>query len=84
MSKTSGHIIRMTGMLIQMLGLWGVIRWSDSKTPWLIWIPGAGTMPVPWLAVFGGMMIWLTGVFIVYSRKPSARKQTSGRDGLRW
>ena len=47
MSKTTGHIIRMIGMLIEMLGVWGVYQASNSKTPWVISIPGAGSMPSP-------------------------------------
>jgi len=82
MSKTTGHIIRMTGMLIEMLGLWGVVQTRDSKAPWLISIPGAGTMPAVWLAVFVGLIVWLVGVFIVYSHKPSARKNSQPDDEL--
>ena len=70
MNKTTGHIIRMIGMLIEMLGVWGVYQASQSKTPWLISIPGRGTIPVAWLAVFLGLCIWLAGVFIVYSYRP--------------
>ena len=80
MSKTTGHIIRMIGMLIEMFGVWGVYQASNSKNPWLISMPGAGTMPVAWLAVFAGLIIWLAGVFIVYSYRPTApEKDDSGR-----
>jgi hypothetical protein len=75
MNKTTGHIIRMIGMLIEMSGVWGVYQASNSKSPWLISIPGAGTMPVAWLAVFAGLIIWLVGVSIVYSYRPTPRKQ---------
>ena len=75
MNKTTGHIIRMIGMLIEMLGVWGVYQASQSKTPWLISIPGRGTIPVAWLAVFVGLCIWLAGVFIVYSYRPKARPE---------
>jgi hypothetical protein len=74
MNKTTGHIIRMIGMLIEMLGVWGVYQASQSKTPWLISIPGKGTIPVAWLAVFVGLCIWLAGVFIVYSYRPPVRR----------
>lgn len=70
-SKTTGHIIRMIGMLIEMLGVWGVYQSSNSQAPWLISIPGAAAMPIAWLAVFAGLIIWLAGVFIVYSHKSS-------------
>ena len=63
MNKTTGHIIRMIGMLIEMLGVWGVYQASNSKTPWVISIGGVARMPVAWLAVFAGLIIWLAGVF---------------------
>jgi hypothetical protein len=78
MNKTTGHIIRMIGMVIEMFGVWGVYQASNSKTPWLISIPGAGTMPVAWLAVFTGLIIWLAGVFIVYSYRPTGRMTIHG------
>jgi hypothetical protein len=80
MNKTTGHIIRMIGMLIEMLGVWGVYQASNSNTPWLISIPGAGSMPIAWLAVFFGLVIWLAGVFIVYSSKPFRHKTFRSED----
>jgi hypothetical protein len=76
MNKTTGHVIRMIGMLIEMLGVWGVYQAGNSKTPWQISIPGAsGPMPIAWLAVFFGLVIWLVGVFVVYSNKPFRHKK---------
>jgi hypothetical protein len=82
MNKTTGHIIRMIGMLIEMFGVWGVYQASNTKSPWLISIPGAGTMPVAWLAVFAGLIIWLAGVFIVYSYKPTRWRKEDSSDEL--
>jgi hypothetical protein len=75
MNKSTGHIIRMVGMLIEMLGVWGVYQAHNSDHPWVIAIPRVGTMPVAWLAVFVGLIIWLAGVFIVYSNKPLRRNK---------
>ncbi len=75
MSKTTGHIIRMIGMLIEMLGVFGVYHASNSKTPWEISIPGAGKVAAAWLAVLVGLIVWLVGVFIVYSNKPLRQKK---------
>jgi hypothetical protein len=75
MNKTTGHIIRMIGMVIEMLGVWGVYQASNSNTPWVISIPGAGPIAVAWLAVFVGLIVWLGGVFIVYSNKPFRHKK---------
>ena len=74
MTKTTGHIIRMIGMLIEMIGVWGVYQANNSKSPWLISIPGSGPIFVAWIPVFVGLIIWLTGVFIVYSYKPRMPK----------
>jgi hypothetical protein len=82
MNKTTGHIIRMIGMLIEMFGVWGVYQASNSKNPWLISVPGAGSMPAAWLAVFAGLIIWLTGVFIVYSYRPTGRIKDDSSDEL--
>ncbi len=75
MNKTTGHIIRMIGMLIEMLGVWGVYQASNSKTPWEISLPATGPVPVAWFAVLVGLIVWLVGVFIVYSNKPLSNKK---------
>jgi uncharacterized RDD family membrane protein YckC len=82
MNRTTGHIIRMAGMLIEMLGIWGVYQASTTKSPWQLSIPRMGNVPVAWLAVFCGLIIWLAGVFIVYSSKPMARKKIHSGDDL--
>ncbi len=75
MNKTTGHIIRMVGMLIEMLGVWGVYQANHSETPLVISIGGVGPIPVAWLAVVFGLIVWLAGVFIVYSNKPLRNKK---------
>ncbi len=75
MTKTTGHIIRMVGMLIEMIGVLGVYQSTKSDSPWTITIPGAGSVPAAWLAVFVGLVVWLTGVTIVYSNKPMRSKK---------
>jgi hypothetical protein len=82
MSKTTGHIVRMIGMLIEMFGVWGVYQASKTENPWAISIPGATSVPVAWLAVFAGLFIWLAGVFIVYTHRPAHSKQSQAGDEL--
>ena len=82
MNKTTGHIIRMIGMLIEMFGVWGVYQSSNSKNPLTIMVPGAGTIPIAWLAVFAGLIIWLAGVFIVYSYKSTRWRKDDSSDEL--
>ncbi len=80
MNKTTGHIIRMVGMLIEMLGVWGVYQAGNSRDPWVVSIAGAGSMPVAWIAVFLGLIVWLAGVFIVYSNNPFRHKKIRSDD----
>ena len=75
MNKTTGHIIRMVGMLIEMLGVWGVYQANHTETPLVMSIGRAGPIPVAWLAVVFGLIIWLAGVVIVYSNKPLRRNK---------
>jgi hypothetical protein len=82
MNKTTGHIIRMAGMLIEMIGVWGVYQANNTKSPRVITIPGSGPIFVAWIPVFVGLIIWLTGVFIVYSYKPPVPRPKNPTDDL--
>jgi hypothetical protein len=74
MTKTTGHIVRMIGMLIEMIGVWGVYQANNSKSPWVIRVPGSSPIFIAWIPVFVGLIIWLAGVYIVYSYNPRSPK----------
>jgi hypothetical protein len=73
MRKTTGHVIRITGLLIEMLGIWGVFNASGDKDRARLELPGGTVVPVAWLAVGLGFVLWLTGTFLVYAAR-SGRK----------
>jgi hypothetical protein len=71
MTRTTGHLIRYTGLLIEMLGVWGVYNSYGQKDPAGIRLPGGDVVPWTWIVVTLGFAIWLTGTIIVFaSRSP--------------
>jgi hypothetical protein len=69
MRKTTGHIIRITGLLIEMLGIWGVYNATDDKDQARLELPGGTSVPVAWLAIGLGFVLWLTGTILVYAAR---------------
>jgi hypothetical protein len=87
MYKLIGHLIRMTGLLIEMVGVWGVYTGRDDKHPTLISLPGGNTLPVPWVAVGLGFVLWFIGTLIVYmsrARRNTDKKGQRERDAERF
>jgi hypothetical protein len=79
MRKTTGHIIRITGLLIEMLGIWGVYNATGAKDQARLELPGGTSIPVAWLAIGLGFVLWLTGTILVYAarsgRRPAQKDQ---------
>jgi hypothetical protein len=79
MRKNTGHIIRISGLLIEMLGIWGVFSATGNHDRARLLLPGGTVISLPWLAVGFGFVLWLTGTLVVYatrsSRKPVQRDQ---------
>ena len=67
MRKTTGHVIRISGLLIELLGIWSVFNVpADSKHASLE-LPGGTVLPLAWLAVGLGFVLWFTGTLLVYA-----------------
>jgi hypothetical protein len=71
MKKTAGHLIRILGLVIEMLGVWGVFNSTGAKNSARLQLPGGDEIPLAWLAVGVGFVLWFTGTVLVYvSRAP--------------
>jgi hypothetical protein len=82
MKKTAGHLIRMCGLLIEMLGVWGVYSSTGENDHARIQLPGGSIVPLAWLVVALGFVIWLTGTIIVYGSRKNRRPRQMDDKGL--
>jgi hypothetical protein len=78
MNRTLGHLIRILGLVIEMLGVWGVFNSTGAKESARIQLPGGNEIPLAWLAVGIGFVLWFTGTIVVYFSRPT-RKFTPTR-----
>ena len=73
MRKNTGHLIRISGLVIEMLGIWGVYRASGDNDQARLSLPGGTEVPLAGIAVGLGFVLWLTGTLLVYTGR-SQRK----------
>ena len=74
MTKNTGHVIRIIGLVIEMAGVWGVYRASVDNGQARVQQPGGSGISWPWIAVGVGFVIWLTGRLVVASAARSQQK----------
>ena len=72
-------LFRSVGLLIEMLGIWGVYNATGDKEQARLELPGGTLVPVAWLAIGLGFVLWLTGTILVYAvrsgRRPAQKDQ---------
>ena len=73
MRTTSGHIIRISGLLIEMLGIYGVYSSGGDKDLARIVLPGGTVVPLAWMAVGIGFVLWLTGTLLIYAARSNRK-----------
>jgi hypothetical protein len=74
MRKVTGQYLRLGGMLIEMIGVIGVITGKGDIASLHLRLPGVGVVSPAWIAVVLGFVIWLAGTIIVASARPSRPK----------
>jgi hypothetical protein len=76
MNQVIGQILRMTGLLIELIGVWAVFRFSGDRKATQIALPGGRSAPIGWLIVILGFAIWLTGrIWFSVSTPPRRRRE---------
>ncbi len=81
MTTLRGQLARITGLVVEMLGIWGVFQSSNQPAPRAIALPGGTAVPLAWLAVGFGFILWLTGTFmIVTSRRGNKLRRIDDLD----
>ncbi len=81
MTKLLGHVLRIVGLLLEMLGVWGVYTGATGGKMTRVEMPGGESVPVAWLAVGLGFVLWLAGMLMIsLSRRPRWRREPDLRE----
>ena len=87
MYRTIGHVTRIAGLLIEMIGVWAVYTGRDDKHQTLISLPDGSALSAAWVAVGLGFVLWVIGTIVVYtsrSRRNVREKDAPDRDAERF
>ncbi len=76
MQKNTGHIIRICGLVIEMLGVLVYTSGGDTDQARLS-LPGGTAVPLAWVAVGLGFVLWLTGTIIIYATRTRRKSRTA-------
>jgi hypothetical protein len=76
MTTTTGHIIRIVGLVFEMVGVWGAYRSMGSRDPVGFVMPDKTVLPWTWVAVGIGFFLWLTGRIIVDTARARSKQHT--------
>ena len=71
MKNVSGQILRLGGLVIELLGVLAVMTGSPDFGAARLPIPGGTTVAPAWILVVVGFVTWLLGTFLVYGSRPS-------------
>jgi hypothetical protein len=75
MQKTVGHVLRMTGLIIEMVGVWSVYRPTGANDWRRIQLADGTVVSLAWIAVCLGFILWLSGkILVVTARAPRPLK----------
>ncbi len=81
MNRVTAHIIRIVGLVIEMIGVWAVFTDKGNTDATRITLPGGTTASVGWLAVGLGFVLWLAGtVLAMFLREPRRRLRRSDEE----
>ncbi len=71
--RLTGHWMRFIGLLIEMVGIVGVVRERGGQALPQVRIPGGPIVSVAWVAVVLGFVIWLVATILLVATRPTRR-----------
>jgi hypothetical protein len=78
--RQAGQWLRLIGLLIEMVGVVGVVREGSGQAAMPIRIPGGPVVSAAWVAVVSGFVIWLIGRILLAVAKPPRRGSQRPQD----
>jgi hypothetical protein len=78
MKKLVGQFMRLGGLLVEMLGVWAVMKGNEGVFATKLHLPGFEPVALAWIGIALGFLLWLVGTVLVYwsrpPRKPSRQE----------
>jgi hypothetical protein len=73
MKKLVGQFMRLGGLLVEMLGVWAVMKGDEGIFATRLHLPGIQPLPLGWIGIALGFVLWLIGTVLVYWSRPSRK-----------
>jgi hypothetical protein len=74
MNRATGQVLRLTGLLLESLGVIAVVSQSRGASIPSVPMPGGASIPLGWLAVAAGFGLFLAGRIILLMTAPRKSK----------
>jgi len=68
--RRAGRWLRLIGLLIEMVGVVGVVRERGGRGGVPIRVPGGPAVSAAWVAVVLGFVIWLVATILLAATRP--------------
>jgi hypothetical protein len=69
----TGQLLRWVGLLIEMVGVVGIVRERGGSEVPRISVPGGPTVSAGWVAVVLGFVVWLVATILLAATRPPRR-----------
>jgi hypothetical protein len=76
MAKLVGQFMRIGGLLVEMLGVYAVMKGNEGNFAMKVRLPGFEPILLGWLGVAVGFVLWLVGTALVYWSRPPRKAST--------
>lgn len=71
--RRAGQWLRFLGLLIEMVGVLGVLRERGGHAAPQITLPGGKVTSAAWIAIILGFTLWLVGKVLISAQRPPRR-----------
>jgi hypothetical protein len=73
MKKLVGQFMRLGGLIVEMLGVLAVMKGDEGRFATKLQLPGFEPVPLAWIGIGLGFVLWLVGTVLVYWSRPSRK-----------
>ena len=78
--RMTGQLLRLVGLLLEMVGVIGVVRERGGTDVPHIQVPGGPTVSAAWFAAVLGFVVWLVATILLSATRPPRRESPPSPD----